>query len=273
MRSLHMHPGSPAALRTAFLAATAVVLLAGCGNVFRATIQGRVVDSDDDSGLNGATVRVYEEEPNEPDSGGFLVQTRTRTAGGTTGVFDTGVVWQDSFAAFGDYGTEADTATLWLGVTAEDYAGTIVELPGILSDETNDTGDIPILDLDRDEDASTAVVQGQVLEEVNGDRVAYPGAVIVIEVTDTFDENEADTGETGEVTVDDRVVTGQAGAYAIVVEWPEEAGFEAVRLELTYYEDEDDADAEANPILGVDSPRGVTVEDGDARDLPNVVVQ
>ncbi len=243
MRTSGIYPTVRSNLRLVLLGALAVLLLAGCGNVFRASIQGRVIDSEDDSGINRATVRVYEEEPSNPDSGGFLVQTRTRTSGGTDGVFDTGIVWRESFAAFGDYGTEAGGTTLWLGVTYErqegddtGYEDAIFEAAGILSDENNIVGDLAL---------TPTVVSGEVSGTVvDEDDNAVAGAFVDITVTDTFDEDGNSTGDEDDVDAPDNVGTGPGGGYSFTVEWPRNSDIEEVRLELKFYPDGDAADAD-----------------------------
>lgn len=245
-------------------AATAIALfglLAGCGYVYRADIQGRVVDADDDSGINQATVRIYEEEPGSPDSDGFIVRTETATSGGTTGVFQTGLAWRETF---GEFGTEADTTTLWAGVTHPDYDGTVTELSGILSGENNTVGDIAILDEDRDDEASSAVVQGRVFEVVDGNREPVAGYEVL------YYADEETAGEYSEVDVSnsssdpDSVTTGAAGTFAVVIEWPEDSSFESVDLEFLY----EDAHG-----TGDDVKRTITVEDGDNEYVQDVTLE
>ena len=243
MHTSETHPATMTTVRLVLFSALAVLLFTGCGNVFRASIQGRVIDSEDDSGINRATVRVYEEEPNEPDSGGFLVQTRTRTSGGTDGVFDTGIVWRESFAAFGDYGTEAGGTTLWLGVTYErqegddtGYQDEIFEAAGILSDENNIVGDLSL---------TPTIVSGEVSGTViDEDDNAVAGAFVDISVTDTFDRDGNPTGDEAEVDAPDDAGTVPGGGYSFTVEWPKDSDIDEVRLELNFYPDGDAADAD-----------------------------
>ncbi len=233
------------------LVTLAAFSVAGCGYVYRAEIQGQLVDSDDDSGINRASVRVYEDEPSEPDSDDFLVKTESFTSGGTTGVFRTSVVWRE---VFGGYGTEADTTEMWLGITHPDYTGVVVEVRGILSDQTNNVGEIALLDADRDPDARSALVQGRVFEVVDGSREPVAGYAVGVEVTST------DGGSDDDVDVPDTVRTGVTGTFFLAVEWPEDSGIESVDIELTYPDGADEGDEEAE--------RTITVEDGD-----NVFVQ
>ncbi|MFP4377797.1 MAG: hypothetical protein ACLFP4_12210 [Spirochaetales bacterium] len=244
-------------------AATTVALLTvltGCGYVYRADIQGRVVDADDDSGVNQATVRIYEEKPANPDSSGFIVRTETAISGGTTGVFQTGFAWRE---IFGEFGTEGDTTTLWAGVTHPDYNGTVAKLPGILSGENNTVGDITILSKERDEDANSAVVQGRVFEEVDGNREPVAGYEVL------YYADEDDAGEYDEVDVSndpddkDSVNTVATGTFAVVIEWPEDSGIERVDLEFLY---EDANGAE-------DVTRTITVEDGDNEFVRDVTLE
>ncbi len=238
-------PTRPHALLTALVALVSIGV-AGCGYVYRAEIQGQIVDSDDDSGINRASVRVYEEEPSDPDSDGFLVKTESVTSGGTPGVFRTSVVWREVFGAFG---TEADTTELWLGVTHPDYSGVVVEVRGILSDQANTVGEIALLDADRDPDAQSALVQGRVFEVVDGSREPVAGYAVGVEVTST------DGGPESDVDVPDTVRTGATGTFVLAVEWPEDSNIESVELELTY-----PAGAGENDE---DAIRTITVEDGD----------
>ena len=234
----------------AILVVLGVTGIAGCGYVYRAEIQGQVVDSDDDTGINRASVRVYEDEPGGPDSDGFLVKTESMTSGGTFGVFRTSVVWREMF---GGFGTEADTTELWLGVTHPDYTGVVVEVRGILSDQANTVGEIALLDSDRDPEAQSALVQGRVFEVVDGSREPVAGYPVGVAV------DGVDAGPQDAVDVADLVRTGVTGIFFLAVEWPEDSDIESVDLKLTYPgADNDNGDDNESGV-----ERTVTVEDGD----------
>lgn len=261
------------------LAALAVlVLLSACGNVYRADIQGRVEDSDNEAGINRAIIRVFEERPDEADSPGFLVRTETATAGGTTGVFQTTVVWRSLFGSFGD---QADTTSLWLGITAEDYGPLVVEVPGILSDASNTVGTFRLLDLTRDEDARSALIQGRVFRtNAANEDVAVAGYLVAVGV-----RNAADDGWFGpDDAADDgfdfprTVTTGAAGTFAFVVEWPgeeDEPDLDEIRVGLFYWDkDPRDNGGTLTPTNGdtADAFRSIRVEDGDNEFVQDVVL-
>ena len=263
------------------LAALAVlVLLSACGNVYRADIQGRVEDSDNETGINRAIIRVFEEQPDAADSDGFLVRTETATAGGTTGVFQTTVVWRSLFGSFGD---QADTTSLWLGITAEDYGPLLVEVPGILSDASNTVGTFRLLDLTRDEDARSALIQGRVFRTNAADEdVAVAGYLVAVGLDDPDDPGTWLSPDDAAQGFDfpRTVTTGAAGTFAFVVEWPgeeDEPGLDEIRVGLFYW-DEDPRDQETPELLtpptegDADAFRSIRVEDGDNEFVQDVVL-
>ncbi|TVQ26422.1 MAG: hypothetical protein EA383_05515 [Spirochaetaceae bacterium] len=268
-------------VRTGLGAIAVLVFLSACGNIYRADIQGRVEDADNETGVNRATVRVYEEKPDEADSPGFLVRTETATSGGTTGVFQTTVVWRSLFGSFGD---QADTTSLWLGITAEDYGPLVVEVPGILSDASNTVGTFRLLDTTRDEDARSALIQGRVFRTVGADEeVPVAGYLVAVGVEnpavadDWLSPDDAPEGFDFPRTV----TTGATGAFAFVVEWPgeeDEPDLEEIRVGLFYWDDDPGAGDRLveppqppNPPTTAAALRTITVEDGDNEFVRDVV--
>ncbi|MFP4509842.1 MAG: hypothetical protein ACLFNQ_06900, partial [Spirochaetaceae bacterium] len=234
------HTNTP--VRMGLAAVAAVVLLSACGNVYRADIQGFVEDADNETGINRATIRVYEEKPDEADDEGFLVRTETSTVGGTTGVFQTTVVWQSVFGSFGD---QADTTSLWLGITAEDYDGLVAEVPGVLSDASNTVGTFRLLDATRNEESRSAVVQGRVFRTTGTDNeeVGVAGYLVAVGVEDPDSPGDWLSPDDAPDGFDfpETVTTGAAGTFAFVVEWPGEddaAELEDVRVGLFYWDED-----------------------------------
>ena len=261
------------------LAALAVlVLLSACGNVYRADIQGRVEDSDNETGINRAIIRVFEEQPDAADSDGFLVRTETATAGGTTGVFQTTVVWRSLFGSFGD---QADTTSLWLGITAEDYGPLLVEVPGILSDASNTVGTFRLLDLTRDEDARSALIQGRVFRTNAADEdVAVAGYLVAVGLDDPDDPGTWLSPDDAAQGFDfpRTVTTGAAGTFAFVVEWPDDSETpEEIRVGLFYWDEDprDNDNGGSEDLLDrAESTefRSIRVEDGDNEFVQDVVL-
>lgn len=184
------------------------VVLASCGGYYyTATVQGFVRDSSDDGGVNGVTVRFYEEVPEAADSEGFFAETSTTTSGGSAGFYSNRVIWRN---AFGRFGAEGDTGTVHLGLSHPDYASQIVEIPAVLSDTTNTVRDVLLERLSFE----VPVVRGQVID-TNGDGVN--GVRMVLDLASTTDETEDYVTTTA--TVD-----GQAGTYEFdEVSWIDEA--------------------------------------------------
>ncbi len=271
MTTKHKHPTA----RTGLAALAVLFFLSACGNIYRADIQGRVEDADNEAGINRAIIRVFEDEPEAADSPGFLVRTETATAGGTTGVFQTTVVWRSLFGSFGD---QADTTSLWLGITAEDYGPLLVEVPGILSDASNTVGTFRLLDLTRDEDARSALIQGRVFRtNASDEEVAVAGYLVAVGVEVDGDWVGPDDAPDG-FDFPRTVTTGAAGTFAFVVEWPgeeDEPDLDEIRVGLFYWdEDPRDNGGTLTPTNGdtADAFRSIRVEDGDNEFVQDVVL-
>ena len=76
-------------LRLIGLIVFSVVLLTltGCGRYFTAEIAGYVKDSENDEGIDGAVIRMYNAEPASPDAESFIVETASVTSNGNPGYF------------------------------------------------------------------------------------------------------------------------------------------------------------------------------------------
>ncbi len=184
-------------------------LLAGCGYVYRTTIEGFIEDPDG-AGINDATVRVYEEEPDEPDqdSPGPIVRTQTATSGGNLGYYSTTVLWEERF---GDYGTEADRRDFYLGVTHDDFEGKIAKIPDIVSDQTNRVSSVVLTDPDAPEEGDYGtIVRTRVVRDDDPDE-GVPGVRITIKAGE-------DDGN-GLMEDEYRERTGDDGFVNIGIEW------------------------------------------------------
>lgn len=267
MNNAHVSP----MIRMALASLAALLFLSACGNVYRADIQGQVEDLDNETGINLATVRIYEQEPDAADAAGFIVRTQTATTGGTAGVFQTTVVWQSLFGSFGD---QADTTSLWLGVTAEDYDDLVVEVPGVLSDASNTVGTFRLLDATRNEESRSAVIQGRVFREnAANEDVAVAGYFVAVGVRNAADDAWLDPDNApDDFDFPATVTTGAGGTFAFVVEWPgeeQEPNLNDVRMGLFYW-DEDPGDG--NRLVATAAAfRSITVEDGDNEFVRDVV--
>jgi len=156
----------------------AAILLLGCGNYYSAEIQGFVMDSGSDTGINGATVRLYLDEPVDAADDGFFARTSTATSNNLPGYFRNAVIWRAWFASFGP---EGDSGTVYLGITHEDYAAVVVSVPGVLSGAINTVQNVR---MDRIS-FEVPSVQGRVLD-VNGDVVN--GVRMVLDLVSTTDD-------------------------------------------------------------------------------------
>ena len=158
----------------------AAILLVGCGNYYRAEIQGFVIDSQSDTGINDATVRLYLGEPADAAEDGFFARTSTATSNNQPGYFRNSVVWNAWFSSFGP---EGDSGAAYLGITHEDYAPAIVSVPGVLSDTVNTVQNVR---LDRIS-FEVPSVSGRVVD-VNGDGVN--GVRMVLDLASTTDDSD-----------------------------------------------------------------------------------
>jgi len=205
--------------------AVSVLMMAGCGNFYTAEIQGFVVDSNTDGGVNDATVRLYLDAPETASADGFFARTSTSTSNNRNGYFRNAVVWN---AWFSSYGPEGDSGTVYLGITHPDFADAIVEVPGVLSDTLN-TIETIVLDRISFEVPS---VTGRIVD-VNGDGVN--GVRVVLDLASTTDDTEDFVTVTGDEP--------QGSGYYVFdnVEWRDDtnAGNETDDEDITIVVDDD----------------------------------
>ncbi|MBU8914183.1 MAG: hypothetical protein KOO61_09185 [Spirochaetales bacterium] len=166
----------------------AAILSIGCGNYYSAEIQGFVIDSGSNTGINGATVRLYLNEPVGAADDGFFARTSTATSNNLPGYFRNAVVWRAWFASFGP---EGDSGTVYLGITHDDYAAAVVSVPGVLSDAINTVQNVR---MDRIS-FEVPTVKGRVVD-VNGDGVN--GVRMVLDLASTTDNAEDYVTVTGD---------------------------------------------------------------------------
>ena len=168
-----------------------VVLLGvtSCGRYFSAEIAGYVKDSDNETGVDGAVIRIYHEEPESANADGFIVETASITSGGNPGYFSHRIIWQKLFPEFG---AEGDTGSLFLGITHADYLPTVTEVRGVLSDTLNLVPDVRL-------DRATFVaprVTGLVVDPTGA---GVDGVRVVLDLVSTEDETSDYVAFTGEV--------------------------------------------------------------------------
>lgn len=191
--------------RSLLLAAAVLpLLLGGCSYYHRATVQGFVEDEATGTGINNATVRFYQEEPNRPSSSGFFARTSTSTSGGNPGYYRNTVVWDRYFSEFG---AEGDSGTIYLGVTHPDYQGRVIRMPGILSDDINT---LQTIQLQRVTFAA-GEVYGRVIRA--GDGSGVNGVRMVLTVPD-LDDAGSPTGSEREYVAVTGMRTGESGWYS-----------------------------------------------------------
>jgi hypothetical protein len=223
------------------------VLVACGGYYYSATVQGFIRDADDESGINGVTVRFFEQEPESVDATDFFAETSTADTGGTAGFYSNRVIWQN---VFGRFGAEGDTGTIYLVVNHPDYDGQIAEITAVLSDTTNTVRDILLERVVFE----VPLVSGRVIDQT-GDGVN--GVRVVLDLNSTADEDEDYVTTTA--TVD-----GVTGIYEFAeVEWadPDRAGEATDEEQVTIRVDDNEYQASQARTIVLTS--GVEREVGD----------
>jgi hypothetical protein len=228
-------------IRILFIAIPCFVLFFSCGRYYTCDIAGYVKDSQSNTGVNGALVRMYLSEPDSADDSGFIVETATMTSGGNPGYYSHKIIWEDSPGSFGE---EGDSGVIWIGVSHEDYTSTVVKVEGIISDTLNIVPDIKI---DR-ASFETPTVTGRVVN-VNGEGVNGVRVVLDLQSTGGTDADYVTTTATLE---------GETGHYRFNnVSWRDDTP------------DSQDADTE-NAGIYIDDP-DYTSDNDDADPLPVIL--
>lgn len=178
---------------TMLLITAGILFLSSCGNFYSADIQGYVLDSESNTGINGVTIYLFEKEPELPQDENFFTKTSTANFNGEAGYYSSKVIWQ---SLVGRFGPEGDSGEIYMGVSHPDYADVVITQRGIFSDTNNILEDI---ELDRTT-FSSPLVSGRV---VNSSGEGVNGVRMVLDLDSTPDENEDYVALSG--TVEDTI--------------------------------------------------------------------
>jgi hypothetical protein len=184
-----------------------ILLIAGsCRVIYDTDISGFVRDVSIDSGVNGAVVRVYADDPAEAEDTEILLETATvMTTAGIPGYFSGTLMWQ---TRTGQFGQEGDIRDFWIRVSHDKYQEKTVKAAGLLSNADNIVPDILI-----ERSVYEAVVAGKCYYLVGA---SEPSPIQGAEVSATLDGGDMVFHATSDAT----------GVYTLNLEWTREDGYE-----------------------------------------------
>ncbi len=218
------------------LAAT-LAFLSACGNFYRAEVQGYLRDSENDGGINGATVYFYQNAPDSAGEDGWFAKTSTADFNGNPGYYTSRVYWQSFISEFGP---EGDSGELHLGITHPDYADEILLITGVFSDSTNNLEDILLTRTTFRSPSVSGRVVNAAGEGVNGVR-------LVLDLSSTPDDGEDYVAFTG--TVD-----GEPGRFEFDdVTWSDENASDSSSESVTISVDDNEWESAQTRTLTLSS--------------------
>ena len=80
------------------------ILGLSCQPAFTADIAGYVLDIETEKGIEGATIRIFEKEPETALDTPYISETSTSSAIDSNGSFSKSIIWRDILPQFGEDG-------------------------------------------------------------------------------------------------------------------------------------------------------------------------
>ncbi|MEC7986652.1 MAG: hypothetical protein VX278_15905 [Myxococcota bacterium] len=132
------------------------LLLLSCQPTFTAEISGYVLDAETDDGIEGATIRFFDKEPETATETSFLSETATSSE--VAGYFIKTIGWRDLISNFGEDGDYRD---LYFGIQHPEYLPGIFHTEGIFSNSLNVVPSMRLVSLRRSVDEIYGTVYSQ----------------------------------------------------------------------------------------------------------------
>jgi hypothetical protein len=222
------------------------LILLSCGYVYDAEIQGFIEDSETGQGINGASIYVFAKEPDAADDDGYITITSTTTTNNQQGYYRAAVLWSE---LFGEFGSEGDTKSLWIGVIHPDYESALIEAKGILSGTANT---LSLIQLDRI--TFTAPWVGGRIVNASGEGVN--GVRVVLDLDSTTD--------TEDYVANTTIIEGVPGSYRFQnVSWrdPANAGNSSDDEDAVVSVDDSQWQGASTANVTITSDQEITVSD------------